>query len=245
MSFVWKCGHGVKVLAETEDGLIALDKPEGVLSHPNRASERGRSLITDNFDHGGECFVSEGGEKLWLLHRLDSPTSGILLCCKDEAIASQIKGMFSRAGVQKTYLALCFGQPKQKGGEWKDKLAEQRAGQSLRVGVSASGKLCQTSFKVLCARKTPLPISLIELRPITGFTHQLRVQAASRQLPIVGDANYGDFHFNREAKKIIGSPRLFLHASRVELSYRSGSSTRRFAAISETPQLFSEAMGGS
>ena len=84
-------------------------------------------------------------------------------------------------------------------------------------------------------------LSLIELKPKTGRTHQLRVQCASRNVPILGDATYGDFRFNRQMAATLGSRRLFLHAFSVSFNYRASDVSRLFEAKAELPEPFKRA----
>jgi 23S rRNA-/tRNA-specific pseudouridylate synthase len=86
-------------------------------------------------------------------------------------------------------------------------------------------------------------VTLVELRPVTGRTHQLRVQCAKRHLPIVGDATYGDFRRNREFAKATGLKRLFLHSVDTRLEYSRGGRTFAFHSEAPLPEEFKRAMG--
>jgi 23S rRNA-/tRNA-specific pseudouridylate synthase len=83
---------------------------------------------------------------------------------------------------------------------------------------------------------------LIELKPLTGRTHQLRVQCAKRHLPIIGDATYGDFRRNRDFAKATGLKRLFLHSVETRLEYSRGGRRVAFRAEAPLPEAFGRAM---
>src|SRR5689334_12654653 len=104
-------GRGVALIARDENGLAAFDKPAGVLSHPNSAEDEPRSLLNARYVMDGEYFEwkrAEGGEaeRLWLLNRLDSATSGVILVAASEELATTIRAQFKRKQVRKVYHAL-------------------------------------------------------------------------------------------------------------------------------------------
>lgn len=85
-------------------------------------------------------------------------------------------------------------------------------------------------------------VSLIQLEPHTGRSHQLRVQCAKRGLPIVGDRTYGNFSANREFSKAGGPKRMFLHSLEVEFDYEFAGKENRFAAQAPLPAEFGAAL---
>jgi 23S rRNA-/tRNA-specific pseudouridylate synthase len=96
---------------------------------------------------------------------------------------------------------------------------------------------------VLRAVRGPQPLALLELKPHTGRTHQLRVQCAKRQLPIIGDQTYGDFRKNREFAKAAKTKRLFLHSLETLVRYQWAGRVWRFAAKAALPAEFDAALG--
>ena len=100
-------GREVRLIARDENGVAAFAKPAGVLSHPNGPRDQLRSLLTCAYDPAQECFVwrgPAGGEnRLWLLNRLDSATSGVILAASREAVALTVKAQFARRQVHKVY----------------------------------------------------------------------------------------------------------------------------------------------
>jgi len=203
-------------------GWVALDKPTGLLSVPNSEKDLNKTVLKAKFSKKDQAYVWFDKEQVkrhfYICHRLDSPTSGILLGSTDENAADELKLMFKNRQIRKTYFALVQGVPRKSQGQWKDNLqtkAESK-GKQVRSSVKGSGDLSIADWRVV--KTDPLKrISLLELSPKTGRTHQLRVQCAHHMYPIVGDRTYGDFKFNSKAKKEWGIQRLMLHASDVQI----------------------------
>jgi len=253
-------GEGVALLAVDANGLAAFSKPAGVLSHPNRISEQPRSLLTVSYLPETECFewtdadTADSGEsgaasvkktknagaprRLWLLNRLDSATSGVILTASSQKLADEIRAMFQKRHVKKIYNALVFGIPSESRQIWRDRLAVQKRGAQIRT-AAANGIPSESHMRVLGQRRGSVPTALIQLEPKTGRSHQLRVQCAQRHLPIVGDATYGDFKANREFAKASGEKRLFLHSLETSFTYSFGGREYAFAAKAPLPPEFS------
>lgn len=235
-------GEGVRVLTEAPGGLVAFDKPAGVLSHPNMRSEQPRALLTCDYTLEGECFRwsdSNGRARvLWLLNRLDSHTSGVLLGALDETVARRIRALFREKHIEKTYHALVFGKPAQASAVWRDRLSIEKRGGQVRTRAG-EGIPSESQFRVLRQRRDAAsPLALIELTPRTGRSHQLRVQCAHRHLPIVGDATYGDFGANRALAKATGLKRLCLHSHSTRFDYEHAGRVVKFSATAPTPAEF-------
>jgi 23S rRNA-/tRNA-specific pseudouridylate synthase len=235
-------GPGVKRVAFDANGLGALDKPDGVLSHPNSPRDLHRSLVRAAYDKEAECFEWKGpsGEprKLWLINRLDSATSGLILAAADAALAREIRAQFQRRRVHKVYQAVVFGKPRQSAEAWRDVLRVNRQGGRIRT-VAAGGNLpAECRMTLVRSGSGPVRLSLLRLEPQTGRSHQLRVQCAKRGLPIVGDQTYGDFPANRVFAKAGGSKRLFLHSFEIAFDYEFGGSRSAFSAKAPLPSEF-------
>jgi 23S rRNA-/tRNA-specific pseudouridylate synthase len=229
-------GNGVALLARDPNGLAALDKPAGVLSHPNAPGEDRRALLTAPYDPAEECYAWDGG-RLWLLNRLDSATSGVILAAADGVLAAGIRAQFRRREITKVYRALVFGVPRAPAEAWRDRLAVERRGGRIRS--SAGGGLpAECAMRLLRAGRGEPGVSLLELEPRTGRSHQLRVQCARRGLPIVGDQTYGDFRRNREFARLAGTKRMFLHSLATRFSYEFGGRNFAFAAAAPLPPEF-------
>lgn len=235
--------EGVVVLTRAPGGLIAFDKPAIVLSHPNMKSEQPRALLTCDYSIEGEFFrwVDAAGapRTLWLLNRLDSHTSGVILGVLDNAeLATRIRALFRVKHIRKVYHALVFGKTSHPTAVWKDKLAIEKRGGQVRT-KAGDGIPSECEMKVLRQRRDPaIPVALIELTPRTGRSHQLRVQCAHRRLPIVGDATYGDFGANRALAKATGVKRLCLHSHETRFDYEHEGREVKFVATAPTPAEF-------
>ena len=239
-------GRGVTVLAHDGNGLAALNKPAGVLSHPNAAGDEPRALLTVRYAIDGEVFewADEAGalQRLWLLNRLDSATSGVILVAADGELAAAIREQFKRKQVRKVYGALVFGAPRTPVELWRDVLAiEKRAGQ-IRTAASAGHVPAESRMTIIRAKLTEPRRALIKLEPRTGRSHQLRVQCAKRHLPIVGDQTYGDFRANRDFAKLAGTKRLFLHSLETSFEYEWGGRKIAFTAKAPLPEEFEKAL---
>ena len=237
-------GSGVKVLASTRHGLVALEKPTGLMSHPNRRGSYDRCLLAADYDYEKEIYVWKAGDvihRVWLLNRLDSPTSGIILLALNEAIVPVIRRLFVSHRVQKTYHALVKNAPLPSVGCWKD-ILKQDAYRRAKVSKSESEHFARTHYQVIRKSGGDLPISLVKLMPVTGRTHQLRIQCHYHQHPIVGDRTHGDFTFNRKVSAATGQKRMMLHASEIALNYNFQGREYDFHAKSEFPEPFTELM---
>jgi len=253
----WPLGPGVELLIQDANGVAALNKPAGVLSHPNEAKDRPRCLFTAHYDAASECYqwtaptstntldgARRGGtgevaaSRVWLLNRLDSATSGVILVATDEVLAGEIRAGFKRKEVTKVYQALVFGHPAKPVEIWRDLLAVVKKGGQIRAAAGVGHVPAESRVRVIRARHGAGAMALIQLEPRTGRSHQLRVQCARRHLPIVGDQTYGDFGRNREFAKRTGLKRLFLHSLETRFSYEWKNRTFSFAAKAPLPAEF-------
>ena len=229
----------VNVLYENEDGIVALEKPIGIRSHPNNAKDHSASLIRADYSFDKECFhwVDATGQLrcCWLINRLDSPTSGILLIALNEAISQVLKFQFAQHNVRKTYYALVRNRPDKVYGIWEDFIPKHA---NYRQSRTSQMVRALTKFKRLASTRSGPNISLLELYPITGRTHQLRRQCQKHACPILGDQTYGDFQFNRCLLKKTAQKRLYLHAARIQIQYRIKEKDRRLDLHCPRPQIF-------
>jgi len=217
----WPLGPGVKIVKQGPGGIYALNKPSGIRSQPKEGGKDPQALLTCSYSLKDEAYhlpPDKGGGKVWLLHRLDAGTSGVILVADQEATAEEVKKAFAEHRVKKTYLALVFGWPKESEAVWRDRIQVKKEGGKAR-GKAGMGVWAETQMRVReKIQGKSGPMALLELRPTTGRTHQLRIQCANRGVPIVGDRTYGDFQKNRDFL----SDRLFLHAESIALSLGAG-----------------------
>ncbi len=231
----------VKLIAHNEDGLVALEKPIGSMSHPNKAEDLKKSILLAEYDYEQECFTWEDADgkecKAWLINRLDSPTSGVILLGLNPDISQTIKEKFASHKVTKIYYALVRGKPTKPTGVWEDRLKKDIIAGS-RVLKKARVVSAKTRYQTVKSPTGGFPVTLIKLFPLTGRTHQLRVQCKKHGIPIVGDRTYGSFGFNREVKMLTKEKRMMLHSAETTVNYSYKGKQRVFVAKSELPESF-------
>lgn len=240
-------GRNVRLLKHDLHGLAAFDKPAGVLSHPNAGGDEPRSLLTVRYRPEGEYYewTPEKGQpprRLWLLNRLDSATSGVILVAGHETLAQEIRAQFRRKQVRKTYQALVFGAPRQATEVWRDTISAVKQHAQVRAVTGVGRVPAECRMSVVRTGKGEPRVSLLRLDPLTGRSHQLRVQCAKRHLPIVGDQTYGDFPANRAFAKAKGFKRLFLHSLATQFDYEFAGRQQTFAAEAPLPPEFTAAL---
>lgn len=185
-----------------DENIIVLNKPSGLAVQGGTNTGRHVDGMLDAL-----CFEME--EKPKLVHRIDKDTSGVLVLARHRKAADLLTKAFREHSLQKTYLALTFGCPKSASGEIKAAL--EKVGE--KSVVSGDGKSAVTEYRVLDSVGTNF--ALIEARPLTGRTHQIRAHLEYIGCPIIGDDKY----FGGERKKINGlSDKLHLHAYKIDLS---------------------------
>lgn len=184
-------------------------------------------LVCDNINFPG----------MFLIHRLDKDTSGVLLLAKDLDVLDRFQQLFKKRLIQKTYLGLFFGHVLggKKGGFIEGPIKRIPSFRE-KFGVVDSGRPSQTVFKVLRYFKYgDKDLSLVKIYPLTGRTHQIRVHFASIHCPLVGDRLYGPKRFNDE----VSPPRQFLHAEAIAFRHPyTGEALRIEAALPEDLKSF-------
>ena len=159
------------------DELVALNKPSGMLTIPDR--EQAHSLKDILLQKYGSVFT---------IHRLDRDTSGLVLFAKNEASHKYYSSQFEKRDIEKYYSAIVMGQPPHDNGEMTGPIMEHPAHKGMMI-VRRNGKASHTSYKILEKHRS---YSLVEFRLHTGRTHQIRVHAKDAGFPIACDPLYGD-----------------------------------------------------
>lgn len=190
-----------------DEALLVIDKPAGVPVHPG-AGHAVHTLV-----HGLLALSPDlsrvGGElRPGIVHRLDKDTSGLMIVAKHDAAHRRLADQLKRRTVEKRYLALVWGIPAPGEGVVDAPIARD-PGHRKRMAVVPTGRHAATRYTVLEAYDG---CSLVEARPVTGRTHQIRVHLASIGHPLVGDPVYG-------RRRVRGLDRQFLHASYLGLTH--------------------------
>lgn len=160
-----------------------------VLNKPAELAVQGGSKVKDSLDDK-LYLLAKGGDKPRLVHRLDRDTSGCIVVAKSATAAGALTKAFAGREVEKVYWAIVVGVPNLKEGLIKLPLAKRLvSGEEKMVVDEEEGKKSVTEFRVLDSLSNKL--SLIELVPVTGRTHQLRVHMAAVGHSILGDGKYG------------------------------------------------------
>jgi 23S rRNA pseudouridine955/2504/2580 synthase len=184
-----------------DDRLIVLDKPSGIAVH-------GGSGLSHGVIEALRA-ARPAAPFLELVHRLDRETSGCLLIAKRRSMLRSLHELLRQGRVEKRYLALVMGSWQQGTLRLEDRLLKSLRGGERMVTVDESGKAAASVFRPV---EIAPEASLLEVRIMTGRTHQIRVQAAAAGHPLAGDERYGDRDFNRQMRAW-GLNRLFLHAA--------------------------------
>ncbi|MCX7972982.1 MAG: RluA family pseudouridine synthase [Candidatus Aminicenantes bacterium] len=190
-------------LIYVDDDIIVINKPAGLIVHPGAGQKKG-TLVNALLYHFPEIATVGPIERPGIVHRLDAETSGVMVVARSAIAYKSLQRQFKNREVDKTYLGIVWGKFSQKGGkiEWAiGRHPHDRQRFSVRT---RHPKEAITVFSVLHEGKD---FSVLEIKPITGRTHQIRVHLAAAGHPIIGDRRYG-----RRDKR--GS-RLFLHARRL------------------------------
>ena len=185
-----------------DENIIVLNKPSGI-------AVQGGTNTTRHIDGMSDALMYDLNERPKLVHRIDKDTSGILVLARNRHYAEILTKAFREHNLQKTYLALVAGCPKQQNGEIKAAL--EKAGE--KSIISKDGKQALTQFEVL--DNAGAKFALVAAAPLTGRTHQIRAHMEYIGCPIVGDDKY----FGAARQKFANiSDKLHLHAYKIDLS---------------------------
>ena len=188
-----------------DDDVIVVNKPSGLLTHAKGGLSdeptvaeiiRPKTSFATDTDRPG------------IVHRLDRDTSGLLIIAKKPESAAHLQRQFAERTAKKTYIAITDGKPKLSAAKIDLPIGRNPSAPST-FRIDPNGKPAQTTYHVLAKNDTQ---SLVELKPTTGRTHQLRVHLAHLNAPILGDRVYGKS----------SDCRMMLHAQKLEITLPSG-----------------------
>lgn len=200
--------ESVPILYEDED-LIVVDKPAGWVVHP-AGPHRTDTLIQRLWPKLANGWAESGPrpttDRPGVVHRLDKGTSGVMIIAKNPSAAENLSRQFADRKVQKTYWALVQG-TLTSSGRIRSKVGRSR--HTPQKMSTENGRPSETEYTVLKNYTHPSPATLLEVRPRTGRTHQIRVQLAALGHPLIGDKLYGG----------LPGPRPFLHAQQLQFMH--------------------------
>lgn len=227
--------HLLASIIYDEHGLLVVNKPSGLAVHGGSGVSLGLIESLRQLP-GNQGFLE-------LVHRLDRETSGLVMVARKRSVLTFLQDCLrERGSIQKTYLALAAGRwPKHRTQVNAPLLKSGEINQERFVKVSAQGKPSLTEFQVL--RGFP-ECTLVEAKPITGRTHQIRVHAQYVGCPLLGDEKYGVHELNQKVRSL-GCRRLFLHAARLDLRLPDGSPLSLEAPLPDDLAAFLDALDHS
>lgn len=207
-----------------DDDVIVVNKPSGLLTHAKGGLSdeptvaeiiRPKTSFATDTDRPG------------IVHRLDRDTSGLLIIAKNPESAAHLQRQFAERTAKKTYIAITDGKPKLNAAKIDLPIGRNPSAPST-FRIDPNGKPAQTTYHVLAENDAQ---SLVELKPTTGRTHQLRVHLAHLNAPILGDRVYGKS----------SDCRMMLHAQKLEITLPSGERKVFEAAVpDEFKRFFTE-----
>ena len=202
-----------------ESMVLEQDRAAIILNKPPGLATQGGSGTYEHVDGLLDAFVGETDARPRLVHRLDKDTSGVLLIARSANSAAFFSKRFSGRTARKIYWALIVGIPDIKDGMIELPLSKQpgTGGEKMMVDESGEGQSARTRYRVIS--RAGNSAAWVELQPLTGRTHQLRVHMAAIGHPIVGDGKYGG-----QAACLTGSisRKMHLHARRLRIEHPEG-----------------------
>lgn len=203
-----------------DDWLVAVNKPAGWLVHRSWLDRKEKVVVM-------QTVRDQIGQHVFTAHRLDRPTSGVLLMGLSSEVGRLLAQQFEQHQIQKTYHAVVRGWLT--GGatldypllEERDKIADKfsAAPCAPQLAVTDYQALAHAELPVAIGKFTTARYSLVAMSPRTGRKHQLRRHMAHLRHPIIGDSAHGDLRQNRGAAAHFGIDRLMLHASALSLNH--------------------------
>jgi tRNA pseudouridine65 synthase len=196
-------GLGERAILYRDEHLVAVDKPAGLLVH--------RSGIA----HGAERFALQAvrdllGRRVYTVHRLDRPVSGVLLLGLSPEAGRRLSALFEDRAIHKEYLGLVRGWPQPFG--LIDHPLSDGPGQPARESLTRYRVLARSEVPVAVTRYPTSRYALVAIRPETGRFHQIRRHFHHACHPLIGDTTHGEGRHNRFFRDQLGVDRLLLHA---------------------------------
>lgn len=204
-----------------DDNVIVLNKPAGIVVHPGAGNYSG-TLVNALLDYYPSIREVGEEERPGVVHRLDKETSGVILFAKTDKAYKWFVRQFKTRELNKTYLALVDGKPPTPTGRIEAPIERDiKVRTRMAVGMHGSGKPAVTEYYT---REPFSKHTLLDIHPITGRTHQIRVHLSYLGIPVVGDTLYG------RRNPSIAINRFFLHAHTLVITLPGERAARSFEA---------------
>lgn len=193
-----------------DDNYVAVNKPPGLLVHRSRIAADAKEFLLQQLR-------DQLGQWVYPVHRLDRPTSGVIIFGLDSTSAQQLVEKFEQRLVEKRYLGIVRGYVEGEG--VIDHPIKDEDDGAVRPGVTRYRGLKRVELPLSDGRFPTSRYSLVELEPKTGRRHQLRSHMKHISHPLIGDTTYGKGHHNRLFAEHYGVSRLLLHAHRLQFTH--------------------------
>jgi 23S rRNA pseudouridine1911/1915/1917 synthase len=204
----------------SDEHVVVINKPAGLVVHPGAGVEQG-TLVNALLHHFPGIERVGHPERPGIVHRLDKETSGVMIAARSELAHHELKRQFKAREVEKVYLALVWGRLQVEEGRMDWALGRDP---KFRQKISIRSRHPRPALTYFTVKKVLDEFTLVEVKPVTGRTHQIRVHFAASGHPIVGDSRYGG------QDKLRRFTRLYLHAWHIVFSHPATKSLLEFYA---------------
>ena len=204
-----------------DEYLVVINKPSGLVVHPAPGNWK-HTLVNGLVYRYPDMCKLEDRMRPGIVHRLDSPTSGLMMVARTQEMTLALRNMFDERKISKTYLALMHGAPDKHEGILSGPIGRD-PNSPMKMAVVEGGRPSLTGYRVLWSMRGH---SLVECRLFTGRTHQIRVHMSALGCPLVGDTMYGAGRFGDEF-----TGRIYLHSWRLEFEHPVTGKAMKFVQI--------------
>jgi 23S rRNA pseudouridine1911/1915/1917 synthase len=209
--------HSLSILYE-DDGIVVVDKPAGMVVHPGNGATAGM-LVNALLAYYPELIAFEDSDRPGIVHRLDKDTSGVMVVARTLAAQRSLQAQFAARTIRKRYWALIHGKMESDQAVIDATIGRNRERPTRMAVAGRAERPARTAYTVLERFER---YSLVEARPITGRTHQIRLHFSVLGHPIAGDRAYGS------EDVALGLKRQFLHAHALRLALPATGIEREF-----------------
>lgn len=215
-----------------DDSYIAVDKPAGLQVHRSWISEENEEFLLQRLR-------DQIGQRVYTVHRLDRPTSGVIIFGLSSEAAREMCGVFENRQVEKTYLAIVRGYADAEG--HIDYPLQEEPGKPLQGAVTDYRTMATVELPIPVGRYNTARYSLVEVKPLTGRSRQIRKHFHHIFHPLIGDTSHGEGRHNRLFREHFDVHRLLLHAWK--LAFRHPLSGEEMEIVAPLPEEFLRLMG--